>query len=53
MDHRVMYTLARRIEGLSQHHIGYAQTSFYNDTEIANGERQWGAYVQILKLGWV
>ena len=53
MDHRCMYNLARRIEGLSQHHIGYAQTSFYNDTENATGEWQWGAYAQIPQLGCV
>jgi hypothetical protein len=52
MDHRHMYVLARRVEGIT-HDIGYSQTSFYADTEISNGEWQWGAYVQIPNLGWV
>ena len=40
MDHRHMYVLARRVEGIT-HDIGYSQTSFYADTEISNGEWQW------------
>ena len=52
MDTRCMYQLARRIDGIT-HHIGYSQTSFYADTEIGNGEWQWGTYVEVPQMGWL